>query len=183
MIPLCRGGVELSTQTGLYVGTWGSTISDYNGARAEIDAYAGYRHDAAGWALDVGGIGYFYPSGTSVNGFELYGSVSRKIAQATIKAGASYTPEQGNFGVGDGTYVFAEVATELPRTPFTLRAHFGREAGVNGGPDGDKLDWLIGADTAMGPATVSLAWADTDVGQSIGSAYHSSLIASLAIGF
>ncbi|MDN4634534.1 hypothetical protein QCD71_23755, partial [Sphingomonas sp. PsM26] len=39
--------MELSTQTGLYVGTWGSTISDYNGARAEIDAYAGYRHDAA----------------------------------------------------------------------------------------------------------------------------------------
>ena len=181
--PALQGGVELSSRTGLYVGAWSSTIPNYSGAHAELDGYAGYRHTVWNWQLDVGAIGYLYPSGTDVNGFELYGSASREIASATIKAGASYMPQQSNFGDGDGTYVFAELAGELPRTPFTLRAHLGREAGISGGPNGDKLDWLVGVDVAIGPTTASLAWVDTDIGSDIGgNTYRSAIVASLAIG-
>lgn len=182
--PALQTGVELSTRSGLYVGAWSSTIPNYSGARAEVDGYAGYRHTVSGWQLDVGAIGYFYPSGEDVNGFELYGSASRQVAAATIKVGASYTPHQRNFGDEDGGYLFAEISAELPKTPFTLRAHFGREAGVNGGPDGDKVDWLVGVDAAVGPATASLAWVDTDVVPGgDGGAYRSALVASVAIGF
>lgn len=182
--PALQAGVELSTRTGLYVGTWSSTIPDYSGAHAEVDAFTGYRHIALGWQFDVGAIGYLYPSGKNVNGYELYGSASRELAGTTIKAGVSYTPQQSNFGNGDGAYLFAEVTTNLPNTPFTLRGHLGHETGVNAGPHGDKIDWLISIDAALGPTTASLGWIDTNVPSHAGDdAYRSALIASLAIGF
>lgn len=181
--PALQAGVELSTQTGLYAGAWSSTIANYSGAHAELDGYAGYRHSIAVVQLDVGAIGYFYPSGNDVNGFELYGSASRKVGVATVKGGGSYTPRQSNFGDDDGAYLFGEVTAGIPRTPFEMRAHIGREAGVNAGPNGSKVDWLVGIDAVFGRVTASLAWLDTDVASDIGgSAYRSALVASLAIG-
>lgn len=60
-----QGGVDIGHKSGLYVGTWGSNVSDWTAPNAsvnlEIDYYGGYKTEVAGFAVDVGTIYYSYP--------------------------------------------------------------------------------------------------------------------------
>lgn len=73
--PAVQGGIDLAHSSGLYVGTWGSNVSDWTAAGSasnlEIDYYGGYKTEVAGVAVDVGTIYYKYP-GTSSNIFSTH---------------------------------------------------------------------------------------------------------------
>ena len=65
--PALQGGADLSTASGLYAGTWASTIQwirDAGGdASIELDVYGGYKAALPhGVTLDVGLLHYHYPS-------------------------------------------------------------------------------------------------------------------------
>jgi uncharacterized protein (TIGR02001 family) len=69
--PALQGGVDIAHSSGLYVGTWGSNVSEWTApgskANLEIDYYGGYKTEVAGVALDLGTIYYSYPGVTGKN--------------------------------------------------------------------------------------------------------------------
>jgi uncharacterized protein (TIGR02001 family) len=88
--PAVQGGIDLAHSSGLYVGTWGSNVSDWTAANStpnlEVDYYGGYKTEVAGVAVDVGTIYYSYPSSTD--------STARKNIANTHEAyvGLTYGP-------------------------------------------------------------------------------------------
>jgi uncharacterized protein (TIGR02001 family) len=82
--PALQGGADyVNNPTGLYLGTWASTIKwvkDAGGdGSVEWDIYGGKRGEIApGISYDVGGLYYYYPSNKlspSANTFEVYGQL------------------------------------------------------------------------------------------------------------
>jgi uncharacterized protein (TIGR02001 family) len=149
------GGLDYShTSTGLYAGTWVSTISWVNDATAsttanvpyEQDFYAGIKGDiGAGFSYDAGAIYYYYPhhklgtapnaNTTEVYGKVAYGPVYLKVNYATgdafwtsNKAGSYYVDASGDFPVMDG---------------LTLNLHAGRFQ-FKEAPGWSYSDWKVG---------------------------------------
>ena len=64
--PAIQGGADLAHKSGLYIGTWASSIKwikDAGGdASAEVDIYGGYKTTYSGIGFDVGFLRYLYPS-------------------------------------------------------------------------------------------------------------------------
>ena len=58
--PAISAGVDL-TNEGFYAGAWASNVDFGDSTDAEVDLYAGYRPEVAGYALDFGVVGYLYP--------------------------------------------------------------------------------------------------------------------------
>ena len=88
-----QGGIDWSAG-GLYAGTWVSTLGSGNGY--EMDVYAGFGGDIAGFGYDLGVITYQYPISPEANFTEAY--VSGSLSIVTI--GLNYTVDaaSGNDG-------------------------------------------------------------------------------------
>lgn len=101
--PALQGGLDYAHSSGLYIGTWLSTVSKdsyANGKGLEVDVYAGWKNEfAKDWTVDVGALYYWYPSaayytfgaggtpndaksGNKYNNTELYVGVSYKWLSA-----------------------------------------------------------------------------------------------------
>ncbi len=78
-----QGGIDWSDESGLYAGTWLSTIT--NGQ--ELDVYAGFSGEAGDIGYDVGVITYQYPLTPNINFTELYASGTFSL----VTVGVAYT--------------------------------------------------------------------------------------------
>ena len=71
----------------------------------------------------------------------------------------------------DNLYLWGDVSGGIPETPITLKGHLGFSSGNSGlgpngtsvAPTGEYWDWLIGADVAVGPVTLGVAYVDTSI--------------------
>ena len=63
-----QGGVDYATDSGFYVGLWGSNI-DWGPGSVETDVYAGFAGKAGNIGYDIGAIYYYYPEEDEV-GFD-----------------------------------------------------------------------------------------------------------------
>ena len=94
--PAISAGVDL-THRRFYAGAWASNVDFGDGdTNAEIDAYVGYRPEAAGFAMDFGVVGYFYtsqPDGADYDYVELKAAASRAVGPATLGAAVYYSPD------------------------------------------------------------------------------------------
>lgn len=186
-----QGGVSVTHDSGLYVGTWGSNLAGwgtFGGSNMELDIYGGYATEiSSGVTLDVGLTWYMYPGGLSVTDFaEPYVKLSGNVGPASILAGVAYAPKQEALGrvyadaagngynpgaKSDNVYIWGDVSTAIPETPLTLKAHLGYSNGNSGlgpngtsiAPTGEYLDWMLGADLAVGPVTLGVAYVDTNI--------------------
>jgi uncharacterized protein (TIGR02001 family) len=183
-----QGGVTVSHESGLYGGVWGSNLAGwgtFGGSNMELDLIAGYKmpvSDAV--SVDVGVTWYMYPGGASKTDFaEPYVKVSSSIGPVSALVGVAYAPSQealGNWSntaeskagdKEDNLYVWGDVSTGIPNTPVTVKAHLGYSDGNPGlGPNGTSVaptgsyaDWLLGADLALGPVVLGVAYVDTDI--------------------
>jgi len=119
--PAVAGGFDLSTDSGFYIGTWGSSVQFSDGeavdtTELELDVYLGYSTDIAdNISLDVGYITYTYPGATDANfdeayiGFDIYGfgiSYASGMDNAPDYAQVSYGIDAGpgTFSVSYGDY-------------------------------------------------------------------------------
>jgi len=62
--PAVQGGLDFTHKSGLYLGNWNSSISQWtapNGGGTEMDFYAGLKKEIAGVGFDLGTIYYYYP--------------------------------------------------------------------------------------------------------------------------
>lgn len=146
--PAVQGGVDLGFDSGLFVGTWASTIEEYGGADAEVDLYVGWAGDSGLIDYSVAANAYLYPGGDGVNYGELQGEVGGSLGPARVAVEVAYVPDQKNT-LGDNIYIGPKISVGLPLTPLTFRLRGGWEDGFYE----DKLDWEAGVDYSLGPVT------------------------------
>jgi uncharacterized protein (TIGR02001 family) len=94
--PALQGGIDFAHKSGLYIGTWASTIKwikDAGGSGdIEWDIYGGYKGNAGPVGYDVGVLRYQYPNNglnPSANTTELYAAGT--MGPATLKYSHSIT--------------------------------------------------------------------------------------------
>lgn len=157
--PAIQGGVTVSHASGIYVGTWASSIDggDFFGEQ-ELDLFAGWSGEvSSGITFDAGLLLYAYPSnepridGDKVHAqyWEPYASISGDIGPASVKVGATYAwkqkglitnlivEDEGEDQVvvqpakkADNLYVYGNLDVGIPSTPVTVSGHLGYTDGV-----------------------------------------------------
>jgi uncharacterized protein (TIGR02001 family) len=155
------------TPTGIYVGTWASSIkwiTDAGGdANIETNLYAGISGDTpvAGLGYDVGVLRYYYPENmlpVSANTTEVYAQLS--YGPAYIKYSHATTNLFG-FENSEGSG-YLDIGADIGM-PYgvVLNLHAGKQE-VENHPASDYEDYLIGVSKDFSLGTVSLAYVDTD---------------------
>ena len=181
-----QGGISARHESGLYGGIWASNLAGwgtFGGSNMELDLFAGYAMPVGNLTLDAGLTWYMYPGGASNTDFaEPYVKLSGTAGPVNLLAGIAYAPKQqalGNYSntprsfgqKQDNIYLWGDADAAIPGTLLKIKAHLGYSDGNPGlGPNGtslaptDKyLDWMLGADVAVGPLTLGLSYVDTDI--------------------
>ena len=161
--PALQGGVDyVHGPTGLYVGTWLSTIKwtkDLGGdGNIEWDIYGGKRGQlTADLSYDVGGLYYYYPDNglnPRANTFELYGRLG--FGPAYVKYSHATT---NLFGTADSKRSgYLDVGADVDAgNGFIVNLHVGRQR-VENNSAFSYTDYKVGVTKDFGVATLSLAW-------------------------
>ena len=163
-----QGGFDLSHSSGVYVGTWASSLDEQTVGygSTELDIYGGWSGDLTdGLSADVGAIAYIYPDAGpgEFDYYEAYASLSASIGPASVTGGIAYAPGQEGLDFGgtqrDNLYLYTDVSVGIPDTPVTINGHLGYTDGVLTFTNNSKAwDYSIGADFAIGPATLTAAY-------------------------
>lgn len=168
-----QGGFTVGHDSGLYVGTWGSSIDLPGYGGAEIDVFAGYATEiSSGITADVGLTAYLYPgSGGDTTVLEPYASLSGDLGPASVKVGAAWAPG-GQNALADysAVYVYSDVGVGIPDTPLTLKGHVGyaKSDSFLGGVDGDLFDYSVGVDFSYKALTFGVSYINTDMSNRFG---------------
>jgi uncharacterized protein (TIGR02001 family) len=166
--PALQGGADFAHKSGLYIGTWASTIhwiKDSGGkGNIEWDIYGGYKGTAGPVGYDVGVLRYQYPDNQlnpSANTTELYAAGT--VGPATLKysrsitnlfgfadsKGSGYLDLSATFDLGSGYSVVPHVGHQTVRhnTGFsytdysvTLGKDFGNGVSVSAAAVGTDVD-------------------------------------------
>lgn len=147
-------------ESGLYVGAWGSNLSENDGDDVEVDLYAGF---AGGEDLtyDIGATYYLYPGVSSLNYLELTGKLGSTFGPATVGVQLSYVPSQDNTGNDDNIYLGTNATIALPNSPMSIVGSIGIEDGAfTAGKE--KLDWTLGLTAAVSDFTLGVSYVDTN---------------------
>ncbi len=159
-----QGTFSISHESGLYLGTWGSSIGFANGT--EIDVFAGYSTEVtSGLTADIGATLYLYPGTADSSIIEPYFSLSGDLGPASVKTGIAWAPGgQDSLGGDSGVYVYGDVGVGIPDTPITLKGHLGyaKSDSFLGGLDGEVLDYSVGVDFSWNVLTLGVAYVNTD---------------------
>jgi len=193
--PAIQGTVTVSHDSGVYVGTWASSIDDGGTdvfGDAEVDLYGGWSGSVAeGIGLDVGVLYYAYPGdakGVHSEYFEPYATVSGQLGPVQAKLGVNYAWDQKALA-GDNLYLHTELSSGIPTTPVTLSAHLGYTDGslaptlLAGPSDDTALDWSLGASaTVLGALTLGVSYVGVE-GPSINGLTDDTVVFSLGANF
>lgn len=195
--PAIQGGVDVTHDSGFYVGTWGSSIDDGGTdvfGDLELDVYGGWSGNVAeGIAVDVGLLYYLYPTNNGlfdpVDYFEPYASVTGSLGPVEATLGAAYAWEQDSLGGNDNFYLYTDLGTSIPTTPISLSAHLGYTDGVlappllAGAADNSGFDWSFGASaTVLGGLELGVAYVGVE-GPSIDGFTDDTIVASVGFSF
>lgn len=162
--PALQAGADYThTPTGLYAGTWISTITwtrDLGGSGdIEWDLYGGKRGElGAGVSYDVGALYYYYPDNglaTNANTGELYAQLG--YGPAYVKYSHSMTNLFGTPHSRSSGYLDIGASVDTGWNGVVLVLHVGRQH-VNRNDALSYNDYKVGVTRDFGVATVGLAW-------------------------
>ena len=190
-----QGSIQVNHASGLYVGTWGSSLEqdplDIYGS-AEVDLYAGWSGQiASGVTADAGITWYTYPNGSFGNGnyLEPYASLSTTLGPASAKVGVNYAWKQDALGGDDNLYVYGELGAGIPSTPVSVNAHLGYTSGalspklLTGVSTDGGFDYSIGATANVTKnLSVGVSYVGVD-GASIDSFSNDAVVGSVKLSF
>jgi len=152
--------LTVSHESGLYVGAWGSNISENDGNDVELDLYAGFSGGDE-ITYDIGATYYVYPGVSNVNYVEFTGKVGSTMGPATVGVQLSYVPSQSNTGDEDNVYVATNATIALPNSPISIVGSLGVEDGAFTAGS-KKLDWSLGMTAAISDFTLGVSYVDTN---------------------
>lgn len=193
--PAIQGGIDLTTDSGFYVGTWGSSIAGGGPyGEMELDLYAGWTGEVSeGVTFDIGLLYYMYPTSDDIGGidvdtdyFEPYASIGTTLGPVGATLGVAYAWKQDSLGGDDNLYIYTDWNLGIPQTPLTLTAHLGYTDGVLAPPfvagtaDRTGLDWSIGLSaTVLGGLTAGVSYVGVE-GPSIDGFTDDAIVATLS---
>lgn len=143
--PALQGGLDYSHPSGVFAGTWASTVSDHfiRDATIEWDVYTGYYHDLGNLSLGVTAAYYYYPGAktTAKTGHTRfnYGEIIPEIGYGplTVKYAVTYTRDYfGNNADTLGTdtpqhsrgSAYLDINWDQPITEdWSVNAHYGHQ--------------------------------------------------------
>lgn len=166
-----QGTATVTHKSGVYVGTWASSIDDYvaNGGDAEVDLFAGYKTRLGGTTVDGGLLYYYYPGtgGVKVNFFEPYLNATHTLGPVSAKVGVNAAWKQEGLTVNGrrrgGFYAYGELSAGIPTTPLTITGHVGHSFVSNYITFGDHYtDWSITGAYVWKQLTFSVGYVDTN---------------------
>lgn len=191
--PAVQGGVDVSHESGFYVGVWSSSIDGGDAyGEMEFDVYGGWSgalSDAV--SVDVGLLYYAYPTeelGLDTDYWEPYASATFNLGPAEATVGAAYAFEQDSLGGEDNLYVYTDLGAGIPNTPITLSGHIGYTDGVlappflAGSTDQSGLDWSIGASVTSGILDVGVSYIGVE-GPSIDGFTDDAIVGTITASF
>jgi uncharacterized protein (TIGR02001 family) len=161
--PALQGGADyVHNPTGLYAGTWLSTIKwtkDLGGdGNVEWDLYGGKKGQlTSDLGYDVGGLYYWYPSNhlsPNASTFELYGQLS--YGPGYVKYSHSTTNLFGTANSKHSGYLDVGANFDIP-AGLVLNLHAGRQQ-VRHNDALSYTDYKIGVTRDLGVASVQLAY-------------------------
>ncbi len=159
-----QGGLDLTSTTGFYIGTWGSSIDTYEGSETELDIYAGYAKEFGDYTVDVGMLAYTYPGSSDTTYWEAYSSVAGALGDFGWTLGAAYAFDQSSIGGNDNIYLYVDGEYGIPDSPLSLTAHFAVEDGAFGKGSEVKKDWNLGvAYSVSDTVSVGVQYVDTNI--------------------
>jgi len=174
--PAIQGSLELSHESGFYVGTFASNVSFYNtDARQEVDAIGGFRHTfAESFTVDVSAVYYGYPGYSAQPGqyeigfFETLLKLKYAIDPVTIVGTAAWSPDF--FGSsGDAVYLETGIDVTLPIHSIVLSGRVGYQWIENnarfGAPDYFAYSVYVTIPIAWG-FSAAVGYYGTDISQS-----------------
>jgi uncharacterized protein (TIGR02001 family) len=178
--PALQGGLDVKHASGLFAGSWASTITPNDGDDMEVDVYAGFAHTAGTIEVSVGTYAYLYPGAPGLEYVEFQASGTRAFGQASIMLQTAYTPRQRNVPV-QNIYVAATGELAFVDSPFKLRARTGWEDGFVA----NKLDWEAGIAWCRRALTISAGLTGSNKGDDadLGRAARTGLMASVQASF
>lgn len=153
------GGATVDVGLTWYMYPGGASNTDFAEPYVKISGTVGPAKLLAGvaYAPKQQALGRWYLSGQS------YQDAAAGITAGPDKPGAKT----------DNFYIWGDASSAIPGTPLTLKAHLGYSDGNSGlgpngtsvAPTGSYMDWLVGADFAVGgtPLTLGVAYTDTDI--------------------
>ncbi|PKO34461.1 MAG: hypothetical protein CVU34_06815 [Betaproteobacteria bacterium HGW-Betaproteobacteria-7] len=174
--PAVQGGFDLAHQSGLYLGIWGTNVSDaaLNNAVGEIDIYGGYANTVGDVTYDLGFLQFIFPNG-QINGTdEKYDTLELSAALTwkflNVKYSHTVTDYFGindnSLGLGRGgskgsNYIEGNLAYEfLPSWKGLI--HVGRQH-VRNYDEYDFTDWKVGVTKDFaGGWQAGIAWITTN---------------------
>jgi uncharacterized protein (TIGR02001 family) len=158
--PALQGSIDWASESGFYVGAWGSNIDYGQGVDGdiEIDLYAGYAGETErGLGWDVGLVYYTYPGADDISDYpEIYGALSYKWFEFK----QWYSNDLSGTDL-DGWYSEGNASFELPAN-FGLNLHLGYNYGDAW--DGTEfMDYSVGVAYTLGNFDLELKYVDTDL--------------------
>jgi len=166
--PALQGGADFTHKSGLYVGTWASTIQwikDAGGdAPVEVDLYGGYKGTMGVFGYDVGVLRYQYPRHrlpVSPNTTEVYGAGT--FGPATLKYSHAVTNLFGFSDSKNSYYLDLSAAFDLGNG-WSLTPHVGYQK-VKNNSDFSYTDYslTVGKDFGNGfSASAAVVGTDAD---------------------
>lgn len=183
-----QGGFDVAHSSGLYVGTWGSSLEEDLGyGSTELDIYGGWSGDLSeGISADIGLLYYAYfdaPAG-DFDYLEAYSSLGFTFGPAEATVGVAYAWDQDSLGDTDNLYIYTDLGMGIANTPLSVSAHLGYTDGfLTFTADGDAFDYSVGLDYAV-TETLSLGVAYVGMeGPSIRDLTDDSIVVSLSASF
>lgn len=169
--PALQGGVDYVHPSGLYLGTWASSISWLSDGQPDVsnglewDLYGGYSGTAGAIGYDVGLLYYYYP-GSYPAGFNSPDTLEAYIKGTWNFLSLKYSHSLTDlFGVPDSKGSgYLDLGAEFPlANGFTLGAHVGHQT-IEGLPGScDKyVDYRVGVSKSLGGFDFGLSYVDTD---------------------
>jgi len=172
-----QGGFDLTTKSGFYVGTWGSSIDSYLGSELELDIYGGYATSFSDLDFDIGLLAYTYPGSEGTAYLEAYTSIGGTVDILSWTLGTAYAFNQDSTNNEDNIYIYMDTSAPLGETPLSLAGHIAYEDGAFGT---DKWDWSVGISYDFKQYSLGLSYIDTNVNSRTG---KGGVVASLSASF
>jgi uncharacterized protein (TIGR02001 family) len=159
-----QGGFDLVHVSGLYLGSFLSTMDDPFGHDVEFESHIGYGVSSGAYDLDFRvAWDSFHGDGDTQGYLEVQGAISRDFGLAYVTGGLSFTPGNREYGLGRSAYFFSEAEFPLPLPnlpPVSLALHMGYE---NFEGSFDKWDWNAAIFTEVANFEVGLGYYDTNL--------------------
>jgi uncharacterized protein (TIGR02001 family) len=164
--PAIQPFLHLGTDPGFFASLWGSNVSGFGSAFAEVDIGTGWSGTLGAFDATAGVLAYLFPGGSNTDRVELFGSLGVPIGPVSTSIGLNWAPDQQGLG-RSSRHAFGAVSAAIPGTPLTLRAVLGNERGGlvldQTGQNSAKWDWQVGASINRAAFSVGIAWVGTDL--------------------